>query len=89
MKENGFTLKKAGSRRYLVESIMVADYANDLAILANTPAQVKSLLHSLEQAARGSGLNGNSYKIKFIYFKEGGAIFTLNSKPLKLLEHFT
>ena len=30
--------------------------ADDLALLTNTPTQAKSLLHSLEQAARGIGL---------------------------------
>ena len=33
-----------------------ADYTDDLALLTNTPAQAESLLHSLEQAARGIGL---------------------------------
>ena len=30
-----------------------ADYADDLPLLANTPAHAESLLHSQEQAARG------------------------------------
>ena len=30
-----------------------ADYADDQPFFANTPAQAKSLLHSLEQAAVG------------------------------------
>ena len=50
LKENGYT-KKPRSRQYLAETITDVDYANDLLLLANTPAQVKSLLHSLEQAA--------------------------------------
>ena len=36
-------LKTARDRRYPI------DYADDLALLANTPVQAKSLLHSLEQ----------------------------------------
>ena len=31
--------------------IMDADYADDIALLANTPTQAESLLRSLEQAA--------------------------------------
>ena len=48
IKENGFELTKKRSRRYPAKTITNADYANDIAILANAPAQAKSLLHSLE-----------------------------------------
>ena len=51
MKENGFILKKARSRRYPAQTITDADYADDIALLANTPVQAESLLHSLEKAA--------------------------------------
>ena len=36
------------------ETVPDADYEDDLVLLANTPAQVKSLLHSLEQVAGGT-----------------------------------
>ena len=49
MKENDFTLKKARSNWYPPETITDTDYADDLALLANTPAQAESLLHTLEQ----------------------------------------
>ena len=52
MKENGFMLKTR-SRWYFTEIINDADYAHSLALLANTPTQAESLLHSLEQAAWG------------------------------------
>ena len=48
MKVNSFTLTKERSRRYSAQTIMDADYANDIALLANTPAQTETLLHSLE-----------------------------------------
>ena len=51
MKENGFMLKKLRSRRYPAQTITDADYADDIALLANTLTQAESLLHSLEQAA--------------------------------------
>ena len=35
MQENGFTLKKARSRQYPTETITDADYADDIALLAN------------------------------------------------------
>ena len=57
MKENGFTLKKARSRRYRTQTITDADYADDIAFLANTLTQAESLLYNLEQAAGGIGLH--------------------------------
>ena len=38
------------------KTITDADYADDLALLANTPNQAEKLLHSLERAAAGIGL---------------------------------
>ena len=54
--ENGFELAKKRSRRYPAKII---DYADDIAILVNTPNQAETLLHSLEQAATGIGLHVN------------------------------
>ena len=48
IRENGFELTKKRSRRYPAKTITNADYADDIAILANTPNQVETLLHSLE-----------------------------------------
>ncbi len=44
--ENGFELTKKRSRRYPAKTITDADYADDIAILANTPNQAETLLHS-------------------------------------------
>ena len=74
MKENGFTLKKARSRWYLTETITDADYADDIALLANTPTQAKSLLHSLEQIAGGIGLHVNADKMEYMCFNQKGYI---------------
>ena len=87
-KENGLMLKKARSRQYPIEIITDADYADDQALLANIPVQAKSQLHSLEHATRGIGLGANSDKTEFIFFKQNGVIFTLNSKCLKLVDLF-
>ena len=56
IKENGFELTKKRSRRYPATTITDADYADDIAILANTPVQAETLLHSLERAAASIGL---------------------------------
>ena len=71
MKENCLILKNARSRRYPVKTIPDADYADDLAILVNTPTQTKFLLHSLEQAAIGIGLSMNANKTSFPIVKGG------------------
>ena len=67
MKENGFTLAKERSRRYPAQTISEADYADDIALLANTPTQAESLLYSLERAAGGIDL-----KIIYITLASGG-----------------
>ena len=55
MKENGFKLAKERSRRYPVQTITEADYADDIALKANTPAQAESLLHwNMQQEAEAS-----------------------------------
>ena len=48
MKENRFTQTKERSRRYPAQTITDADYADDIALRANTPTQAQSLLYSLE-----------------------------------------
>ncbi len=40
MKENGFKLAKERSRRYPAQTITDADYADDIALLANAPGFV-------------------------------------------------
>ena len=62
IRENGFELTKKRSRRYPAKTITEADYADDIAILANTPNQAKTLLHSLQRAAAGIGLHVNAHK---------------------------
>ena len=62
IKENGFKLTKESSRRYPAQTITDADYANDIVLLANTPAQAKTLLNCLERAAVGIGLHVNAQK---------------------------
>ena len=48
IKENGFKLTKERSRRYPTKTITDADYAYDIALLANALAQAETLQHSLE-----------------------------------------
>ena len=62
IKENGFKLIKKRRRRYPAKTITDADYADDIALLANTPAQAETLPHSLEWAAANIGLHLNTHK---------------------------
>ena len=48
MKENGFKLTKERGRRYHAKTITDADYADDIALVANAPTQAETLLRSLE-----------------------------------------
>ena len=86
---NGFELTKKRSRRYPATTITDADYADDIAILANTPDQAETLLHSLERAAAGIGLYVNAHKTEYICYNQTGNISTLEGTPLKLVDKFT
>ena len=66
-----------------------ADYADDIAIQANTPHQVETLLHSLERAAAGIGLYVNAHKTEYMCYNQTGDISTLDGTPLKLVDKFT
>ena len=83
--KNSLTLKKASRRQYSTETMMDADYTNDLALASNIPAQAKPLMHSMKQAARDIGFYVNPNKTEFLCFKENGAFATLYGKPLKLV----
>ena len=89
IRENGFELTKKRSRRYPATTITDADYADDIAILANTPDQAETLLHSLERAATSIGLYVNAHKTEYMCYNQTGDISTLEGTPLKLVDKFT
>ena len=89
IKENGLTLNKARNRQYPVETLTDSDYADDPELLANTPAQAESLLHSLERAARSIEFYVNTNKTKYMCLRLKGSISTLSGKPLKLVDKFS
>ena len=78
IRENSFELTKT-----------IADYADDIAILANTPNQAETLLHSLEWAAAGIDLYVNAHKMEYMCYNQTGDISTLDGTPLKLVDKFT
>ena len=89
IRENGFELTKKGSRRYPAKTITNADYADDIMILANTPNQAETLLHSLVRAAAGIGLHVNAHKMEYMCYNQTGDISTLDGTLLKLVDKFT
>ena len=89
IRENDFELTKKRSRRYPAKTITDADYADDIAILANTHNQVKTLLHSLEWVTAGIGLHVNAHKTEYMCYNQTGEISTLDGASLKLVDQFT
>ena len=73
---------------YPAKTITDADYADDIVILANTPNQAETLLHSLERAAAGIGLHVNAHKTEYMCFNQTGDISTLEGTSLKLVDKF-
>ena len=90
IRENSFELTKKRSRRYPTKTITDADYAEDIAILANAPAQEETLLHSLERAAVGIGFHVNAHNTEYMCFdKTGVTLCRCSAKqpiPLSVLE---
>ena len=89
MKENVYKLAKERSRKYPAQTITDADYAYDIALLANSPAQTKSRLHSLERASVGIDYHVRAEKTVYMCFNQRADISTLKEGPLKLVEKFT
>ena len=88
IRENGFELTKKRSKSYPASTITDADYADDIALLANTPDQTEKLLHSLERAATGIGLHVNAHKTEYMCYNQTGNICTLDGTSPKLEDKF-
>ena len=89
IRENGFELTKKRIRRYPAKTITDTVYDDDIAILANTPNQAETLLHSMERAAAGISLHVNTHKTEYMCLYQTGDISTLDGSSLKLVEKFT
>ena len=72
IRENSFELTKKRSRRYPAKTITDADSADDIALLANTPNQAETLLHSLERAPAGIGHHVNAHKTEYMCYNQTG-----------------
>ena len=83
-KKDSFKLTKERSRRYPTKT----DYADDIALLANAPAQAETLLYCLERVAVGIGLQVDAHKTEYMCLNQTGDISTLNGRSLKLDDKF-
>ena len=81
IRENGFELTKIRSRRYPAITITT--------LLANTPNQIETLLHSLDRAPAGIGLHVNAHKTEYMCYNKTGDITTQERATLKLVDKFT
>ena len=89
IRENGFELTKNKSRSYPAKTITDADYVDDIALLANTPNQAETLLHSLERSAACIGFLVKAHKTEYMCFNQAGHISTVDGASLKLVDKFT
>ena len=80
---------KTKKKQQQQKTITDADYADDIAILANTPNQAETLLQSLERAAAGIGLHVNAHKTEYMCYNQTVDISTLVGTSLKLVDKIT
>ena len=82
-------MTKKRSRRYPAKTITNANSADGIVILANTPNQAETLLHSLERAAAGIDLHINAHKTEYMGYNQTGDVSTQDGTSLKLVDKFT
>ena len=88
IRENGFELTKKRAEGTPQKQLLTSTTPMT-AILANTPDQAETLLHSLERAAAGIDLYVNAHKTEYMCYNQTGDISTLDGTPLKLVNKFT
>ena len=88
MKDNIFKMVKERISRYHAQTITNEDYADDIALQANTSAQAKTQLNILERATSCIGLNVEADKTEYVCFNQRGDISSLNGSSLKLEDKF-
>ena len=84
-----FWADKEKKQKVPAKTITDTDYADDIELLVNAPAQAETLLHNLKQATTGIGLHVNAHKTEYMCFNQTGDISTLGGSSLKLADNFT
>ena len=73
----------------ITQSLEIRCIIVHIAILANTPNQTETLLHSLERAVTGIGHHVNAHKMECMRYNQTGDITTQDGTSLKLVDKFT
>ena len=86
----GFTLKKRRSRRHPATYITDTDYADDIAITADSMENIKQLLNQIEEKAKYIGLKINCGKTEYMSFnqKEDHVLTNSEGTTLKKVKDF-
>ena len=89
-KQLGFTLTKQKSRRFPAVKITDADYADDLAVLADILKDATTLLHNIEKTAKETGLYLNADKTEFICLNQEASegMKSLSGEKIKQVADF-
>ena len=89
-KQLGFTLTKQKSRRFPAVKITDADYADDLAVLADILKVATTLLHNIEKIAKETGLYLNADKTEFICLNQEASegMKSLSGEKIKQVADF-
>ena len=88
IKHLGLTLTKARSHRHPAVTITDADYADNMALMADTIADAQTLLYSLETASGDIGLYVNAKKTECMSYNQIGTMHTLSSDGIKSVSFF-
>ena len=84
-----FDLTKKKRSEYPAKIITDADYADDIAILANTPNKAETKLNNLGRAPIGIGLHANAHKTEYMCFNQTGDISTQKGTSPETGDKFT
>ena len=88
-KDLGLTLQKSRGRRYPTITISDADYADDLALFADSCNDAEKLLHVLEEKANSVGLRVNIRKTQNFNINTDNKVRYVNGTQLKYVDNFT
>ena len=89
--EIGFTIKPYRSRSVKAESLSDTDFADDIALIADTVKEVETLMQEVERVAASVGLKMNEGKTKFITqnIENPDSIKSLSNSTIEYVEDFT
>ena len=88
--EAGFTITPARSRRVKAEKVVDTDFADDIALLADSVEEVQEILEEVEKAAAAVGLQMNEDKTKYLVknIEDPTPVKAMSGKSIELVEDF-